>query len=151
MSKNGRGGLVGRLTKLEEKVKQSFGDEYEVSGDLDIALEKWRRLVAWAAAVHEAGGYERAVEMVIEDCARAEEANLTGWLPGWDMSTLLYQTAGRGLQGDSDRLLAPLAFWIQELREAGISVRDIREPDVMLDFVRTVQEVQAARDVTHEK
>lgn len=146
---SGREGLVGRLTKLGEKVKQSFADEYEVSGNFDFALESWRRLVAWAAAVHEAGGYEKAVEMVIKDRPRAEEAKLTGWLPGWDISTLLFRTVG-GSQGDSDRLLAPLAFWIQELREAGISVRDIREPDVMLDFVRTVQEVQAARDVTQQ-
>lgn len=145
-----REGLVGRLTRLEEKVKQSFADDYEVSGDFDTALERWRRLVDWAAAVEEAGGYEKAVEMVIEDPARAEEANLTGWSPVWDMTTLLFQAVG-GSQVNSDLLLTLLVIWIQELREAGISVRDIREPDVMLDFVRTVQEVQAARDVTHEK
>ena len=109
----------------------------------------WRRLVAWAAAVRKAGGWDKARTLVVEDLAGAEEAGLSGWMPNWDMNVLLYQTAG--LNGDLSWLLAPLAGSIQDLLEAGVLVQEITLRSVMLDFVHAFEEMQVASDVTHKK
>lgn len=131
------------MTRLEKEIrilkqelmKRTMG----IETNLKDAFESWRRLVKWAVAVHQVGGYDAALELMRSKPRDEWPAGLVRAMPSWNSGALFVQAVGER-RGYGVEYYSSIADIVGMWLDNGVLIPEIESATFMMACVKAIIE-----------